>query len=131
MKLSLIKQTLMSNFILKTGALLTGYSLWFLFSQTQVVEQTVRVPIVWYDVPEGITIKSNNAIAVTVCHKRNQSHLLHTALQTIPFSADQLRIGKNNIALTKDHFFVPPDIKLLHCTPSLLSVDLSVQEKTA
>ncbi len=131
MKSSLIKQTLTSNFILKIGALLTGYSLWFLLSQTQVIEQTVHVPIVWYDIPEGMTIASNNAIAVTVCHKRNQLHLVQTALQALHLNAKELVTGKTIIALTEDHFFVPPDIKLLHCTPSLLSVDLSVQEKTA
>jgi hypothetical protein len=121
----------MSNFILKIGALLVGYSLWFLLSQTQVIEQTVQVPVVWYDVPEGMIVASTKEVTITVCLKRNQSHLVHTALQTIHLSAEQLRIGKNTIALTKDHFFVPPDIKLLHCTPSLLSVDVSVQEKTA
>ncbi|OQA34904.1 MAG: hypothetical protein BWY54_00768 [Candidatus Dependentiae bacterium ADurb.Bin331] len=131
MKSNLIKQTITSNFILKTASLLAGYSLWFLLSQTQVVEQTVQVPVVWYDVPEGMIIKNQKDISVTVCHKRNQANYLSTALQAVHINAQQLTLGKNSIALTKDHFFVPADIKLVHCTPSLLSVDVYVQEKKA
>lgn len=131
MKFVQIKQAFTSNLVLKTFSLLTGYAFWYLLSQSHMIEQSITMPIAWFDIPEGMYIQAPQSITLTIAVKRNVLKKTAAHFDAIHLSARDLAIGTHHIAITQDNFFVPDEVKLLHCSPSLISVNVSAQEQPA
>jgi hypothetical protein len=121
----------MSNLVLKTFSLLAGYAFWYLLSQSHMIDQTITVPITWFDIPEEMCLNAPQSVTITMRAQRNSLKKTIPYIDAVHLSAQHLSVGTHQIALTQDNFFVPDDVKLLHCSPSLISVVVSTQEKAA
>ncbi len=118
-----------SSLIARAVAICCGYTLWYLFSQSALIEQTLTLPITWYDLPEDKQIISPDQVEIRIAATRQQTARIRSWLSCAYVSGQDLHDGQQELLITQDNFFVPHDLKLIHCSPSILSV--TVQDKKA
>ena len=116
-----------NNLILNGMILCSAYSFWYSLSMNHIIQQSITVPVVWYDLPSTLEIACQDNITIEYSCKRSDMPFVKNFLKGIYLSGEAIEIGAHEKLITKDNFFVPDTIKLVDCRPSLIS--FTVQEK--
>jgi hypothetical protein len=121
------KKTMWRNTSLKITALLFGYTFWYVFGQSHTSSAWITVPLCFYNVPKEVVIKGPETISLKIIAKRSDLRILypdHFDKLAIHINAEELTQGKNLLTLTEQSILLPPQIKLVHYSPSNPTVEL-------
>jgi len=82
-----------------------------------------RVPISFYN-EQGFIIESPESIAVSLAGTRSSLYTLTRDL-AVHIDAKKLQEGNNTVTLDEQLLFLPEQIKLVHCTPSTITISIA------
>ncbi len=120
-------------------ALICGYGLWFTLAQKQLVQQTVRVPVAFYNLPKNYSIDGPETTRVKISGTRQQLYNLnpadlvtHIDLANINLSQTNLdpanlnqnspKIIEQEITLTNQQLLLPVHIRLVEYETDILKL---------
>lgn len=122
MALTVQKQTVLNNLLLKTTAFIIGYSIWAALSGHQTLRVTKEIPIAFYNVPDSWRIQAPETLKVQVCAKRDALRRISPENLTAHLDAATLHQGENRIHLHDASFFVAKQIAVDHVDPLIVHV---------
>jgi len=123
MKLHL-KNLLISNAPLKAISFILGYTTWYLLGNILPQTSWHTIPLSFYNLDTTVSIKAPKTIQVLLSGKRNFIRDLDTNTLAARVDGASLKPGKQKIAISHDQLFVPNSIKLVHYTPTEISVNI-------
>lgn len=112
---------------LKVIALVCGYNLWLVYSESLTTTVTLPLPLYVYNTSEKQQITFPDSINVTLSgtYKELRSIDDHVGFH---IDASTLPEGKSTIALAKTSFVLPRTLHVLHYNPSFIEVSVINQE---
>ena len=113
----------LNNLSLKILALVFGYTMWKTMSDGHKAELARRIPVSFYN-EQGLIIESPDSLAISLSGTRSSLYTLTRNL-AVHIDATRLQEGTNTIVPDEQLLFLPEQIKLLHCTPSALSISIT------
>ncbi|MDP3889560.1 MAG: hypothetical protein Q8Q25_03400 [bacterium] len=119
-----IRKLLLSNASLKVLSFIFGYTLWYIFSNEQVITVWKTVPLCFYSVPSQWTITGPDSVSIQLTGKRSHIYTLERENLAAHINTQNLQPGEQCIKLTSDTLFLPDSIKLVHYVPSNLHVTI-------
>lgn len=120
---SVLKQAISTNKILKLMSLIFGITCWTLISRQQTSCCWFEVPVCFYNVPEGTTIKVEPE-SVLVKLKGKAADLEACSSLALHINASTLKEGQHRMSPSVQELFLPDSVKLVHHQP--LSVGCTV-----
>lgn len=106
----------------KIVALVIGYGIWFLLSQTHTQQITVEVPVCFYGAAIESIAHAPETISITLSGTRNCLAQLDLDALAVHIDADDLIQGQNPIDITEEKLFLPDSVNVVHCNPSYLTI---------
>ncbi len=114
---------------LKIIALITGFALWYVFSQSQIVSVTINAPLCFDTSNESRTINAPETIDITIASKRQLINNIDFNALAVHFNVDRLSPGEHNLVLESKNLFLPDHVNLVHYEPSPLKITINDQPK--
>ena len=114
---------------LKFVALICGYNLWIIYSNSLTTTVTMPMPLYVYNVPEQKNITFPDHVNVTL---RGTYDALRSIDNEVGFHIDAaaLQEGSNKIPLSKTSLVLPRTLSMLHYKPSFIDVNVSHERLT-
>lgn len=120
----LIKESLISNKILKLVSLILGFITWSLLWNYQSSSTWIQVPISFYNIPSQMQVTAN---------QEKISIQLHGKLADIKgcndlalhIDASNFKPGKQCISPDPELLFLPSSVKLVHSKPLFLQITIT------
>lgn len=124
---TIIQKWIFDKSLIKMGAFFLGYWIWSGISNYQVISYTCSVPLCFHNVTNK-KIDAPEKIEVVLRGYKND--IIHLDVQHIVahVQAEDLHKGTNYIPLTDSLLLLPDTIKMIHCTPSPLVVQVSYND---
>ena len=120
---SLIKKIFKTRLLLKVLAIIYAYLLWVIISQSLTSSIKINIPIVLYNEPKNINIKSTDSIDLYIKGKRHDIRNFLSQSPTVTIDAEKFsNEGNHKYPILQEHIFLPEEIKLLNYKPSQLDV---------
>lgn len=109
---------------LKVIALVCGYNLWLVYSESLTTTVTLPLPLYVYNLPEQKQITFPDSINVTL---RGTYKELRSIDDHVGFHIDAASLpeGKSTLALSKTSFVLPRTLHVLHCNPSFIDINVA------
>ena len=114
-----------NNTILKIIAVVLGYGLWSLTSQSQRISIHIPVPICFYNTDKTMSITAPDSLFFHLEGTRKALTDLNISTVAIHINAQTLHEGVQQIPIETSTVFLPPYICLLDYTPSNSLITLS------
>jgi len=114
---------------LKILALVIGYSLWYIFSQSQIISVNINAPLVFDTANESRIINAPETISVSIATSRQLVNTIDFDSLAVHFNVDSLKPGENTITLASKNLFLPEHVNLIHYEPSPLKITINDQPK--
>ncbi len=128
MKLINLNKELTSRSLLNVLACAAGYSLWYLFSQSTVITVSLPFHVYVYNTQEQESLQAPPLVTITMQGRRSDIHYYITHHCDIHLDRESLNVGKNLVVLTENNLFLPPTLKLLHYSPLLVPIIISLKQ---
>lgn len=121
-----IKHSIQNNKVLKIVSLMLGYTTWLLISQHQIITDSVQVPISFYNIPQGISIKTDQE-NFTIKLKGRVCDLHACSSLSLHVDASELQPGQHRLCPCPEQLFLPNSVKLVSHHPLSLAITVSSQ----
>lgn len=130
--------------IYKIMALICGYGLWFTLAQKQLIQQTVRVPVAFYNYPKNYLIDGPETTKVRISGTRqalynlnpadlvthidlaninlNPNNVTPTSLEQTNLNQTSSKIIDQEITLTNQQLLLPANIRLVEYETDILKL---------
>lgn len=102
---------------LKIISLILGYTFWYILSSSHTSTAWINIPLCFYNIPEQKSVNAPEGLSVKIAGKRSELRMLDLDELAIHIDAEQLRDGRNVLAITPETIFLPEQIKLVHYSP--------------
>ncbi len=112
-----IKSFLLSNSFMLLCSIIIGYSLWLMLSQTQILEQTIAMPVVVYNQQTAI---HQSKINTRIEGSRTQLRTLGYRPPQITFYREEH--PENLINITPSDILLPETVSLVDYSPKSISL---------
>jgi hypothetical protein len=119
---------LLSPPFIKINACIIGYGIWAIFSQYQIINHTMQVPVCFYKIAENQQIIAPDNISIIVSAQRKTLQKFDAYNSAIHLDASILDSGNNHVMLAKENLFLPDEINLINLIPSHIQVQLQKTE---
>jgi len=108
---------------LKIIAIICGYNLWLVYSNSLTTTVTLPLPLFVYNIPDQKQITFPDSINVTL---RGTYQDLRSLDDQIGFHIDAATLpeGKNSLSVAKTSLVLPRTLSVLHCNPSFIEVSV-------
>jgi hypothetical protein len=125
-------------------ALICGYGLWVTIAKTQLVQQTIRVPIAFYNSPKNYSVDGPESTRVKISGTRqqlynlnpadlvthidlantnlNQANLSENNLDLANLNQNSSKITEQEITLTNQQLLLPANIRLVEYENDILKL---------
>lgn len=111
------QKIILNSLILKILSFIIGYSIWSIMNQSHITTFQLKIPFVFYNVPQRSTIIAPEHIFIQLQGTKKILRTLATALPAAHIDAQTLKPGDNLITLSKSTLFLPDHVQLVHTTP--------------
>lgn len=114
--------------IYKIMALICGYGLWITIAKTQLVQQTIRVPIAFYNLPKNYSVEGPETTRVKISGPRQVLYNLNPADLVTHIDLANTNLNQNNlettqnITLTNQQLLLPANIRLIEYETDILKL---------
>jgi YbbR domain-containing protein len=122
------KKIFTNNLSLKIVAFIAAYSLWACFAPRQIIDQTIKVPISFYNVPAGLTVHAAETVTLTVRAKRSTLAHLCASPVIINIDATAYKPGTIVLPVQTEQLLLPPGVTMVDCTTTTITI--TVQPET-
>lgn len=119
----LLKKHLLNNASIKVLSLIFGFLLWVTLSQSYQTTVWLTVPVCFYN-NEQKNITAPETIQIELQGKRTDLMLLDLSRLAVHLDAQQLTQPIQTVAISAHNLFLPDSIKLVHYTPSNITINL-------
>lgn len=119
------KTALTSNITLKLFSIILGYSTWYLLGYTHTITIEKTVPLSFYGIQEQSSLQAPETVTLQLAGKRAHLRDLESSELAIHIDGQALKAGKNSITISNEELFLPNSIKLVHYTPTTITVYLN------
>ncbi len=119
----LLKKHLFNNASIKALSFIFGFLVWVLLSQSYQTTLWLKVPLCFYN-QQGKTIQAPEMISVQLQGTRADLLLLDLKQLAVHVDAHQLTQPIQSVAINSHNLFLPDSIKLVHYTPSNITITL-------
>jgi len=110
--------------ITKICSIILAYSIWFCVAQHQVISQSYKASIYFYDTANK-EIQAPDTIQITLQGSRKELYNFKEHHATIHLDGSKLTEGKQEIILTRENLFLPETLKLVDLLPSHISIQVN------
>ena len=104
-------------------SLVFGYFIWFMYSQSTVTHVTRVVPVCFYNTAQTVPNAPEN-ITITLQAKRADLYRCDIKGLAVHINGATRTQGTNKIAINEQTLFLPEAVKMVHCKPQPIKVEL-------
>ncbi|HLB94177.1 MAG TPA: CdaR family protein [Candidatus Babeliales bacterium] len=125
--------------IYKIMALICGYGLWVTIAKTQLVQQTIRVPVAFYNLPKNYVVDGPETTKVKISGTRQvlynlnpadlvthidlaNTNLGQTNLDPANLNQNSSKITEQEISLINQQLLLPANIRLVEYETDILKL---------
>lgn len=119
-----IKKILLNNAPLKVISFILGFTLWYTFSQSNMTEFWITVPLCFHSTPESYQIEAPENVSIKLAGKRSDLYAIDTNNLAIYINTQNLSTGINTLTLTNRDLFLPDTIKLINYRPTPITIKI-------
>lgn len=124
MSLTLRKITLNTH-LLKLFSITIGFFIWTIISQLHITTIKYSIPLFFYNIPQEINIKAPEFVTIELRGTKKVLRQLNLTHLAAHIDIQNLKLGDNVLALSKQALFLPASIELLHTQPSPIVISLT------
>lgn len=117
MNLTLLKNVLSTNLVLKVCSLFLGYHFWLLWNIHNYHTLTVTVPLYFYN-NEHNNLVAPEEVSVTVQATRSDLYKLDLTTLAAHIDAYTLHEQENMVLISGQNLFLPSHYNVIDCNPS-------------
>ena len=127
-------------------ALICGYGLWITIAQNQTVQQTIRVPVAFYNLPKNYSVEGPETTKVKISGTRQvlynlnpadlvthidlaNTNLSQTNLDSVSLNQNRSKIIEQDITLTNQQLLLPANIRLIEYETDILKLKFKPELK--
>ena len=116
---------LLSNSMIKLYALVFGFLIWLIVSQSHIVSITKTVPLSFYNQPRNAQVYAPETVTISTFGPKR--HLTQTfgSEYSVHINLANYQAGSHKIELTQQDLFLPQSVKLLQLKPSILQIKIA------
>lgn len=131
MALALNAHLLQNRYLLKTTAVILGYTLWAYVSNDCIIEKTYQIPVAWYNIPETYVLDGPSTITVKLRAKRSRLAMVAPKMLALHMNAACLAKQENRINPHTGLLFLPETITVVQYEPLYLTIHVQEGSPTS
>ena len=120
-----IQSIILSRPMLKVHAVILGFSIWFIISQSHIVSTTRTVPLSFYHQRKNRQIYAPEAISITAFGPKGHLNQLFHSEYAVHINLNSYKPGTHKIELSQEDLFLPQTVKLLQLNPSIIQIKIA------
>lgn len=116
---------LLSNWMTKLYAVVFGFSIWLIVSQSHIVSITKTVSLSFYNQPKNTQVYAPETVTISTFGPKQNLTQTFGAEYAVHINLSNYPLGTHQIELSQQDLFLPPSIKLLQLKPSMLQIKIA------
>ena len=119
---SLAKKIFQSKLLLSVIAILYGYFLWLMISQSFFSSLHIKAPVVLYEIPAKLQAQPQEDVDLHVSGRRFDLRQIAKQDVAININGKDFSNGNNVYTIAQEQIFLPDEIKLIDYNPAKLNI---------